>query len=258
MPKLHQYFGSPITTFFFNIIHRTKFNDIHCGMRGISLNALKKIDLKSKSWQYASEMIIKVINLNIKSVEIPINFHKSKKGRQSNLKRIGWWEPWYAGWITIETILTWGIDRIFYKPGIYIFFLSYFLILIMTFLDNDLFFFNKISLHSLTFLLLTLVIGLEFYFLGLISNVIYLKDASIKKVLNFFNFNNSMIVSASLFIIGLFFIKDLIIEYISNNFILSFPLEKSSFSAIFGVSNLITSLVLFKNSLIINLLKQNK
>ena len=33
MPKLHRYFGIPITNFLLNFIYNSHFSDIHCGMR---------------------------------------------------------------------------------------------------------------------------------------------------------------------------------------------------------------------------------
>ena len=41
MPALHRYFGTPLTIFLLNLIYGTNFSDIHCGMRGITLDALK-------------------------------------------------------------------------------------------------------------------------------------------------------------------------------------------------------------------------
>jgi glycosyltransferase involved in cell wall biosynthesis len=54
MPPLHQYFGTPVTTWIMNVIYRTRYTDIHCGMRGLTRAAFEKIDLRSQSWEYAS------------------------------------------------------------------------------------------------------------------------------------------------------------------------------------------------------------
>ena len=40
MPRLHQYFGTPITTWILNRLFGSHFTDIHCGMRGITRDAL--------------------------------------------------------------------------------------------------------------------------------------------------------------------------------------------------------------------------
>jgi glycosyltransferase involved in cell wall biosynthesis len=56
MPKLHQYLGTPVTTWILNRVYGSSFSDIHCGMRGITRDALVRMDLHSQSWEYASEM----------------------------------------------------------------------------------------------------------------------------------------------------------------------------------------------------------
>src|SRR5436190_15731102 len=45
MPAHHRYFGSPATTWTFNLIYGTRFTDIHCGMRAMTLDALKGMQL---------------------------------------------------------------------------------------------------------------------------------------------------------------------------------------------------------------------
>ena len=104
MPKLHRYFGTPLTTWLLNAIYRSRFSDIHCGMRGLSLEALKRIDLQSDSWQYASEMIIRAVRLQLRIAEVPVVFRKDPPGRESHLKRLGWWAPWQAGWLTLKAL----------------------------------------------------------------------------------------------------------------------------------------------------------
>src|SRR3954467_2571528 len=63
MPGLHRYFGTPFTTWILNRIYGTHYSDIHCGMRGVTREALMRIDLKSQSWEYASEMVLKAARL---------------------------------------------------------------------------------------------------------------------------------------------------------------------------------------------------
>ncbi|MBV8802473.1 MAG: glycosyltransferase family 2 protein [Gammaproteobacteria bacterium] len=104
MPALHRYVGNPLTTWMLNKIYGTSFSDIHCGMRGLTVDALKRMNLQSQSWQYATEMIIKAVQLKLKSTEVPIHFYKDRKGRQSHHIRTGWYSPWVAGLMTMKTI----------------------------------------------------------------------------------------------------------------------------------------------------------
>src|SRR5213594_3131424 len=41
MPALHRYFGTPLTTWILNVMYRTHFTDIHCGMRGVTRDGLE-------------------------------------------------------------------------------------------------------------------------------------------------------------------------------------------------------------------------
>ena len=71
MPKLHQYFGTPFTTWILNRVYHAHFTDIHCGMRGITKDALIRMGLNSQSWEYASEMVLKSVRMELDTVEVP-------------------------------------------------------------------------------------------------------------------------------------------------------------------------------------------
>jgi hypothetical protein len=47
MPALHRYFGTPLTGSILNLIYGTRFSDIHCGMRGVTVAALRAMKLQS-------------------------------------------------------------------------------------------------------------------------------------------------------------------------------------------------------------------
>jgi glycosyltransferase involved in cell wall biosynthesis len=49
MPGLHRYFGTPFTTWILNRLYSSHFSDIHCGMRGITTDALTRMGLRSES-----------------------------------------------------------------------------------------------------------------------------------------------------------------------------------------------------------------
>ena len=43
MPLLHQHLGTPVTTWILNVLYSSRFSDIHCGMRGITKDALERM-----------------------------------------------------------------------------------------------------------------------------------------------------------------------------------------------------------------------
>jgi len=118
MPALHRYFGTPLTTWILNRIYKSHYSDIHCGMRGLTRDALVKIDLRSQSWEYASEMVLKAARLRLKLAEVPVKFYKDREGRLSHHRRAGWLSPWIAGWINLRAMLVYSPDSFLMKPGI--------------------------------------------------------------------------------------------------------------------------------------------
>lgn len=117
MPKLHRYLGSPATTWMFNRIYGTRFSDIHCGMRALTLEAYKRMALQSQGWEYASEMVLKASKLGLKTSEVPVRFYKDPPGRESHLVRAGWREPWRAGWRTLRVQFLYAPDWFLWRPG---------------------------------------------------------------------------------------------------------------------------------------------
>jgi glycosyltransferase involved in cell wall biosynthesis len=129
MPMLHRYFGTPLTTFILNFMFSSRFSDIHCGMRGISINALLRMNLRSQGWEYASEMVLKSVHMKLRTTEVPIHFHKDPEGRLSHMKRRGWLEPWRAGWANLKAMFVYGVDFFVGKPGAVLFALGTILLL---------------------------------------------------------------------------------------------------------------------------------
>lgn len=118
MPKLHQYFGTPLTTWILNRMYGSHFSDIHCGMRAMTLEALKQINIESQSWEYASEMVLKAASLKLRIAEVPIRFYKDRNGRVSQHKRAGWLSPWLAGWINLKAMFEYNPSFFLRVPGI--------------------------------------------------------------------------------------------------------------------------------------------
>src|SRR6476646_4948039 len=118
MPGLHRYFGTPLTTWILNRIYGSHYSDIHCGMRGLTRSALDRIDLKSQSWEYASEMVLKAARLKLVTAEVPVKFYKDREGRLSHHRRMGWLSPWIAGWLNLKVMLVYTPDSFLLKTGV--------------------------------------------------------------------------------------------------------------------------------------------
>ena len=118
MPALHRYFGTPVTTWILNRLYSSHFSDIHCGMRGITTDALERMNLQSQSWEYASEMVLKSVHMELRTAEVPVRFLKDREGRLSHHKREGWFSPFKAAWINLRAMFVYGADFFLVKPGL--------------------------------------------------------------------------------------------------------------------------------------------
>ena len=76
------------------------------------------MDLRSQSWEYASEMVLKSVHMQLRTEEVPIRFLKDREGRLSHHKRSGWFSPWQAAWINLRAMFVYGANFFLFKPGL--------------------------------------------------------------------------------------------------------------------------------------------
>ena len=48
-------------------------------MRGITRDALVRMDLQSRGWEYASEMVVKSVQMQLRTAEVSVNFLKDRE-----------------------------------------------------------------------------------------------------------------------------------------------------------------------------------
>ncbi len=157
MPPLHQYFGTPVTTWILNIMYGCRFSDIHCGMRGLTRAAYEKLGLKAQKWEYASEMIIKAVKLGLRTEEVPIHFLKDMEGRTSHLKA-SWYAPWVAGWQNLRVFFLFRPDFFLRWPGRVLFMLGTLLVFGLAF--------GPVTVGGVQLALYSQVLGLFSFALG--------------------------------------------------------------------------------------------
>jgi glycosyltransferase involved in cell wall biosynthesis len=251
MPALHQYFGTPLTTSILNILYSTSYSDIHCGMRGITREALVRIELESQSWEYASEMVLKSVCLGFRTAEVPVRFLKDKQGRLSHMKRSGWLEPWRAGWINLRAMMLYGADFFLLRPGFAVLMLGLLLLLPETFGPVTI---GPVTL-SLYWSLLGLTVavaGLQSFYLGCIIQVIYnYYPSTAGRWLRLFRFDRAMIGSALMGVAGALMSLPTVLEYIRSG--LRLPSAGANHHlAVTGLFFLIAAFLTFSTTLVLN------
>lgn len=217
MPPLHRYFGTPATTWILNLIYGSRFTDIHCGMRGITLDALKRIRLESESWEYASEMVLKAVKHELRIAEVPIRFFKDRDGRLSHMKRSKWYEPWRAGWINLRAMFLFAPDFFLMVPGIAG--VSIGLLLVLLSASHWVWW---LSLHWMLMGMTLTVGGYSAIQMAILSKVFYnFIPERTARYTKFVTYDRGMVASALLGLTSLVVLAKFSVQYLQKNMTLS-------------------------------------
>jgi len=214
MPPLHQYFGTPVTTWILNFLYSSRFSDIHCGMRGITRKALAKMDLQSQSWEYASEMVLKSVRMELRTTEVPVRFLKEPEGRMSHHKRTGWFSPWHAGWINLKAMFVYGADFFLFRPGLLLLFVGLLLTLPMTFGPVEI---GPVafSLHWMLLGLTLSVLGLHGFYVGSLTRIFFdYGGYHTRRWLQLFSYTRSIVLSTLAAAAGVAMSVPLVTQYV--------------------------------------------
>jgi glycosyltransferase involved in cell wall biosynthesis len=252
MPALHRYLGTPVTTWILNILYATRFSDIHCGMRGITRDALVRINLSSQSWEYASEMVLKAVQMRLKIAEVPVRFLKDRNGRVSHHRRAGWFSPWQAAWINLRAMFVYGADFFVLRPGLAMLWAGVLLMLAVMF--------GPITIGPVTFSLywmlmgVTLaIVGLQSFYLGCLAQVLNdLTGQARGRWTNLFRYTRSMAWSAGALLFGMAAATPLVGAYLHFGLSLPHEVPAASHLAIGGLFFIIAGFMNFGFTLVIH------
>ncbi len=252
MPALHRYFGTPLTGAILNLIYGTNFSDIHCGMRGLTLSALKAMNLQSQSWEYASEMIVKSVRLGLRSTEIPIDFYRGREGRLSHHRRNGWFSPWAAGWVNLKSMLVGAADFFLITPGLLLFGIG--LLLLLALVGGPIRIGNiTLSLNTMLLGVTLSVVGLQAYLLGGIARCLYdLLGHHRRRWMEAFAYTRTMMISGLMFVSGLWLTGDFVGRYVSAGYVVLPGLVPYNHRAVFGLFLVIVAFQTFVFTLLVH------
>jgi glycosyltransferase involved in cell wall biosynthesis len=252
MPFLHQYLGTPVTTRILNVLYGSKFSDIHCGMRGITRDALERMDLHSQSWEYASEMILKSVHMHLRTAEVPVTFLKDPEGRLSHHKRAGWFSPWQAAWINLRAMFIYGSHFFVFKPGIVLIVLGLLLTLPLSFGDLDLGPIS-LSLNSQFLGVALLTVGFQAFALGCIAQVLFdYTGRHRERWLRIFPYTRTVLSSFALIVAGIALAIPLVTTYVANDYTLQRADTVANHLAVTGLAAVIIGAQVFVFTLLLH------
>ena len=103
MPPLHRWFGNPFLSLTARQVFGAPVGDIYCGLRAFDKNAYDELKLEASGMEFATEMVIKGTQAQMKIAEVPVVLHPDGRSRAPHLR------TFRDGWKTLR--LMWNLAR---------------------------------------------------------------------------------------------------------------------------------------------------
>lgn len=112
MPWKNRYIGNPVLSGLGRLFFRPGVRDFHCGLRGFSREAYRRMDLRTTGMEFASEMVVKAILLRMRIAEVPTTLSPDGRDRPPHLR------PWRDAWRHLRFLLLYSPRWLFLLPGL--------------------------------------------------------------------------------------------------------------------------------------------
>ena len=221
-------------------------------MRGLTRSALERIDLKSQSWEYASEMVLKAARLKLVTAEVPVKFYKDREGRFSHHRRMGWLSPWIAGWLNLKVMLVYTPDSFLLRPGIVLTALG---AVIASALAIGPITIGGVglSLYWMLFGVTCVTLGYSSIQIGVLARVMHgLRAQSLRRLRRVLTYNRGMAISGGCVVVGIVLLGALVYRYLRAEF----RLYEISHPAIFGLLLIIVGFQTFCFTLLLEMVER--
>ncbi len=164
MPWSNRYIGNPILTRIGRVFFHCSASDFHCGLRGYSVEAFRRMDLRTTGMEFASEMVIKATLLGMKVTEVPTMLSPDGRLRAPHLK------PWRDGWRHLRFMLLYSPRWLFFYPG---------LVLMVTGMAMSLWLLPEprplggavLSVHTLLYAAIAVMVGFQAVLFSVLSRI---------------------------------------------------------------------------------------
>ncbi len=107
----HRRLGTPVLSAILNLFFGAGVGDINCGMRGITKDLSRRLDLRTTGMEFASESLIKAAKLGARLTEVPITMWPDRRDRPPHLR------TFRDGWRHLRFILLSAPNWLFLLPG---------------------------------------------------------------------------------------------------------------------------------------------
>ena len=164
MPWHHRYIGNPILTFIGKLFFRSPVSDFHCGLRGFSKDAFKKMDLQTTGMELASEIVVKASIHDLRTCEVATTLSPDGRDAAPHLR------SFRDGWRHLRFLLIFSPRWLFAYPGLVLLGIGTLLSIILFFGPIDIGF-RLIDFHSFILTGTMMILGINMLSFSAITRV---------------------------------------------------------------------------------------
>jgi glycosyltransferase involved in cell wall biosynthesis len=202
MPPLHRYVGNPILTGIGRLFFASPCGDFHCGLRGFSRAAVKKMNLRTTGMEFASEMVVKATLHQMRIAEVPTKLSRDGRSRAPHLR------SWRDGWRHLRFLLLYSPRWLFLYPGL-------FLMLLGTLTSGWLLWGPRLvegvilDVHTLIYAAMVIVIGFQTVIFAVFTKVFGIsegllpEDPRLNQLFKYLTLEVGLLAGAGLLLIGI-------------------------------------------------------
>ncbi len=203
MPLKNRYLGNPVLSGIGRLFFRCPVRDFHCGMRGFSRDAFRRMRLQTTGMEFASEMVIKATLMGMKIAEVPTTLDKDGRSRPPHLR------PWRDGWRHLRFMLLYSPRWLFFYPGMVL--MAAGLALGLALLPGPIVLSDGVGLdiHTLLFAFAAVLLGFQSVAFSVCARLYALhegllpEDPLFERVRSWFSLESGLAAGAVLFALGL-------------------------------------------------------
>jgi glycosyltransferase involved in cell wall biosynthesis len=215
MPWLHRWIGNPVLSGILNFLFSAGISDAHCGMRGFTKDAYRRMQLQTTGMEFASEMVIKAALGKMRITEIPITLHPDGRSRPPHLR------SFRDGWRHLRFMLLFSPTYLFLIPGG-----VGMLVGLMPLIALG---WGPLVIAGLTFDIhymvlgsLLTILGFQIVTTGLFAKVyshaarLYAPDLTLGVLMRYFNLERGLVLGAVLFLLGFAIDASILVRWVNN------------------------------------------
>ncbi|HUI27936.1 MAG TPA: glycosyltransferase family 2 protein [Candidatus Kryptonia bacterium] len=215
MPWLHRWIGNPVLSGLLNFLFHPGISDAHCGMRGFSKDAYRRMQLQTTGMEFASEMVIKGALAGLRMTEIPITLHPDQRNRPPHLR------SFRDGWRHLRFMLLFSPTYLFLAPGLACMSVGLFALLALVHGPRHLFGL-RFDVHYMVVGSLLTLLGFQIIAMGFFAKAyshaarLYAPDRSLRMLGRFFNLERGLLAGGGVFLIGLAINVAIVIDWLRS------------------------------------------